>query len=404
MKIAVWHNLASGGGKRTLYNHVKILKENGYYIEIWTTDVFSQDYLPLSDISIEHKKELKNAYYDLWKIRNPIKRQSRITELLNAHCIECIKEIEAKKFDLLFVNSCGITYMPYIGKFTKLPRILYLGEPNRLLYEAFPENIWKAPYDELKLKKIKRIINDFKINYSRRIQVLNEIEAAKSYQKILVNSLFSRENIMRSYGLDSTVCYLGVDTEKFNRTEIKKEPYVVGVGTICFIKAIDKAIEIIGRIPLGIRPVLKWIANGFDKSYLDEMIELAKKAHVDFKYYINISDIELVNIVSKAAIMIYTPRLEPFGLAPLESNACGTYVVAIAEGGVRESISNGKNGTLINGYFVDELADIVSSFVKDLELAEARGNEARYFVQKYWDKRFMTDNIIKEIEDIVLKK
>ena len=32
MKIAIWHNLPSGGGKRALYNHIKALKENGHYV------------------------------------------------------------------------------------------------------------------------------------------------------------------------------------------------------------------------------------------------------------------------------------------------------------------------------------------------------------------------------------
>jgi glycosyltransferase involved in cell wall biosynthesis len=38
--------------------------------------------------------------------------------------------------------------------------------------------------------------------------------------------------------------------------------------------------------------------------------------------------------------------LEPLGLVPLESMACGTPVVAIAEAGMRETIQNGENGIL----------------------------------------------------------
>lgn len=401
MRIAIWHNLPSGGGKRALYNHVRALKENGHFLEAWTTDMSSSDYLPLSELIVENRKKIKQEYENLWDIINPIKREQQIIKLLNEHCLECVKEIESKKFDLVFANSCGISYMPYIGKFTKLPRIVYLGEPYRPLYEAMPENIWKAPYQILKLKKIKRIVSDFLINYSRRIKVLNEIEAAKSYQKILVNSLFSRENVIRSYGLDATVCYLGIDTGNFEPTVLKKEPYVVGLGFISSIKSVHKAIEIISEIPKEIRPVLKWIANGLDKTYLEEMIVLSKRLKVDFQYFFNISDLDLVKIISNAAIMIYTPRLEPFGLAPLEANACGTYVVAIAEGGVRESISNGINGTLINGYKIKEFADVITLFVTDLNYAKTKGNEARIFVEENWNEQFMKKNILSEVESIV---
>ena len=402
MKIAIWHNLGSGGGKRALFNHVQTLKENGHYLESWTTDM-SSDYLSLSGLIIENRKEIKTEFEILCKIKNQIKKEQKIVKLINDHCIECVKEIESKEFDLIFANSCCITYMPYIGKFTKLPKIVYLGEPQRFLYEAMPDNIWQAPFKEFKYKKIKTYLKDLIINYSRRIKVRNEIEASKSYNKILVNSLFSRENVIRSYGIDASVCYLGIETGKFITNIIKKEPYVVGLGSITFLKSVHKAVEIIGKIPKGDRPVLKWVANIADMFYLDELIKMANKLEVDFQFYLNISDSELVNIVSQAAIMIYTPSLEPFGLAPLEANACGTYVVAIAEGGVRESITNGINGTLINGYKINELANVITLFVRDLDYAKTKGDNARTYVQENWNNKFMVNNILSEVESLLKK-
>jgi hypothetical protein len=59
LRIAVWHNLGSGGAKRTLYYHVKGLKEYGFYLEAWTTDMSSPDYMPLSDLIKENKMNMK---------------------------------------------------------------------------------------------------------------------------------------------------------------------------------------------------------------------------------------------------------------------------------------------------------------------------------------------------------
>ena len=42
--------------------------------------------------------------------------------------------------------------------------------------------------------------------------------------------------------------------------------------------------------------------------------------------------------IHSTAAMLYAPRLEPFGLAPLEANACGLPVIAVPEGGVRETV------------------------------------------------------------------
>jgi glycosyltransferase involved in cell wall biosynthesis len=61
------------------------------------------------------------------------------------------------------------------------------------------------------------------------------------------------------------------------------------------------------------------------------------------------SDENIVELLNRAAVMVYSARLEPFGLAPLEANACATPVVAVAEGGVRESIRNGVNWSAHSG-------------------------------------------------------
>ena len=47
-------------------------------------------------------------------------------------------------------------------------------------------------------------------------------------------------------------------------------------------------------------------------------------------------------------------RLEPFGLTVLESTSCGTPVVAVAQGGYRETVVDG-----VNGYLAQRNADSV---------------------------------------------
>src|SRR5258705_1578297 len=77
-----------------------------------------------------------------------------------------------------------------------------------------------------------------------------------------------------------------------------------------------------------------------------EMLELAETVGVDLQIRMIVPDEELVEILNRAALLLYTPSLEPFGFAPLEANACATPVVAVAEGGVPGTVVDGVNGLL----------------------------------------------------------
>jgi glycosyltransferase involved in cell wall biosynthesis len=402
MRIAIWHNLPSGGGKRTLYNHIKALKEHGHYIEGWTTDYASQDYLPLSEIIIEHCKPITKNLQKLDKFKSPIRQTIKKIHLLKNHCKECTEEIEKEGFDLIFANSCGLTYMPYIGLFAKIPVVTYLGEPNRLLYEASEiGNIWEMPSFDFSIRGINRLRKDLLTTYSRRIQVSEEIKAAKSCSRILVNSLYSRESIKRAYGINSSVCYLGVDEKLFHSdNDIPKKPFVVGMGSIVKGKNVDMAIHVIAKIPTYQRPQLKWISNGFAPDYFNAITTLAKKLKVEFMPLIDIKDEKLTEVLSEAAVMIYTSQLEPFGLAPIEANMCGTSVVGVAEGGIRESVKNQINGFLVNDYQIDEMANLILQFITDMNYAKQMGKQARTHVLKYWNWKQMADNIENEIQSI----
>ena len=82
--------------------------------------------------------------------------------------------------------------------------------------------------------------------------------------------------------------------------------------------------------------------------------------------------------------MIYTPFLEPFGYAPLEANACGTAVVGISEGGIRETIHDNVNGTLLPDLRPELLASAILSYTSNLQYAHLIGERARQYVLSNW--------------------
>jgi glycosyltransferase involved in cell wall biosynthesis len=91
--------------------------------------------------------------------------------------------------------------------------------------------------------------------------------------------------------------------------------------------------------------------------------------------------------------MVYAPRLEPFGLAPLEANACGLPVVAVAEGGVRETIIDGVNGLLVQ-HQPQMMANAVQRLADDKNLAAQLSNNASKIVQEKWS----VDSAVERLE------
>ena len=392
MRIAVWHNLPSGGGQRAFYHLVKGLLKRGHTIESWCPPTADYSYLPLRKLVREHivpfsweepllrgrLSYLLSPYRD---IRNNILAMDR-------HCKACAQEINTGGFDVVFATSCRFFRVTAIGRFVKVPALLYLHEPYRALYEASPRLPWLAlpspPGRTWALLSIKRFLKDFVRVQALRLQAREEFENAAVFKQILVNSFFSRESLLRAYGLDARVCYLGVDSELFRPLGLPRQLAIVGLGAIHPYKGVDTAIEAVGTIPEGRRPELWWIGNFANDAYQRRLVDLAASLKVKFLPRVSVSEEEVVDTLNRAAAMIYTSRLEPFGFAPLEANACGTPVVAIAEGGVRETVVDGVNGILVPERQPELIGRALTRILEEPEWAKMLGESARAHVVEVW--------------------
>jgi len=146
MRIAVWHNLPSGGAKRALYDHVRGLLARGHTVESWCPPTADQTYLPLSDLIPEHivpsvpcANGWRRKTKDVFTLRTYNMR--RVTEV-DEYARRSAEEINAREFDLLFANTSLEMAVSSIGRYVRLPGVLFLQEPSRWLYEAQPMLIW----------------------------------------------------------------------------------------------------------------------------------------------------------------------------------------------------------------------------------------------------------------------
>jgi len=392
MRIAVWHNLPSGGGKRALYDHVRGLVARGHEIEAWCPPTADRSYLPLSKIVPEHVVPLpgfeaglqpallRHLYQIRWNTWSQISSMER-------HSRECARQMLTKKFDILFAASCILYHTPFIGRFVGMPSVLYLQEPNRPFYEAQPELLWPAMNWTIRDLFSFRFWRKSLMRRMRlpgiRVLVREERNSAVAFDRILVNSFFSRESVLRAFGIDSKVCYLGIDTNHFANQNKPRESFVVSLGAIIPSKNVGFLVDSVGKVSAQLRPKLVLVANTIDAAYLNRLKERAEQAQVSIQVHHRIKDLEIVDILNRARLMIYAPRLEPFGYAPLEACACGTPVIATAEGGVRETIQDGVNGLLVEQE-PEAMGAAIERLIADEKLLTLLSSGAEKVVQEKW--------------------
>ena len=411
LRIAVWHNLPSGGGKRALYEHVRGLVQRGHYVEAWCPPTASQTYLPLSPMIKEHIRPLNHLLelpqrYSLKRVFHRYKSTRFALNAMEKHCRTCVDEIQTGSFDVIFANSCTLFRTSPIGRLTNLPSVLYLQEPYRWLFEALPKLPWAFPNGEPAVRPLSVSTwtskwRDLQRVWAARLQLTEEIRNAKGFSRILVNSLFSRESVVRAYGMESDVCYLGIDSDRFPAVSGRRESQMISVGFLYFGKGADRALRAIASIPKGQRPRLLWVGNGADPQYLRDIKRLAEDLEVDFVFKSHVDESTLVSYLQQSFAMIYTPRLEPFGYAPLEANLCGLPVVGIAEGGVREAIVDGVNGFLTPTADSDRLGNLLKQLMENVAETEELRRRSRQHVVNTWSIDKATQRLEQRLTAVI---
>jgi glycosyltransferase involved in cell wall biosynthesis len=110
-----------------------------------------------------------------------------------------------------------------------------------------------------------------------------------------------------------------------------------------------------------------------------------------------LDDDALLGLYNRAKLVVYAPYLEPFGLVPLEAMACGTPVVGVREGGVRESIVDGVTG-LLTDRDEREFAVAVHRLLASPETAAEMGQNGVRHVAGSWTLEHAAARLLRHLE------
>lgn len=379
MKIAVYHDLPSGGAKRTLYEAMKRLSQR-HILDVYTLDTADKTFCDLHEFS---NAESVFHFSPSKLFQRPFGRLNQFQRWSDLHRLDRLarqaaKVIDDGKYDLVLAQPCMWTQAPLVLRYLDTPSIYYCHEPPRNLYDS--ASVQQAGADS---HNVLDAIDPFNRKYHLTAREFDKL-AVQAATKVLVNSIFIQNQVKRIYGIEAAISYHGVDTDLFCPDSSKVDaPYILSVGAIQPHKGFDFLIESIGHIDLSIRPPLFLIGNMENPDQQKKLQELARKKAVELHIEVGLDQGTLVRRYNDAALVAYAPYNEPFGLVPLEAMSCGKPVVGVDEGGVRETVQSGLTGTLVERN-PQKFGKAIQLLLEDQTLMDQYGRNGRQYVMENW--------------------
>lgn len=381
LRIALYHNLPSGGGKRAVYEWVRRLSQR-HQIDVFTLNTADHDFCDIRSYVRRHRIfefSPHRLFQSPWGRLNQLQRWRDLGNLVELGR-NIAQEINAGDYDVVFAHTCIFTFIPTILPFVQRPTVYYLHEPfGRTYRREFERPYLKANRGRVLADRIDPLI----WLYKQRLEALHRCSIEKT-TLLLANSKFTQAQMKLAFGVETPVCYLGVDTEAFQLCAEARQPQtVLSVGEFSPRKGFAFLVESLGHIPAAERPRLKLISNSVMPTEQAYVQELAKRYGVEIQLRTRLSTVELAREYRTAQICVYAPVLEPFGLVPLEAMACGTPVVGVREGGVPETILHEQTGLLVERDPA-QFAAAIQYLLNKSDLAREYGKNARNHVLEHW--------------------
>ena len=396
LKIAIFHNLPSGGAKRALHGFVKYLSTSGHTVDLYIPETANEEFLPLEGMVRDmhvfpvKKSWFRSLVYSTFSYVPAIFKPISIKNVDQAEKA-IAQTINQGDYDVVFSEQDQFVMAPYFLKYIEKPTVYYCQQPPRR--EKILEKISE---DKRKKRLLEPLIKRY-INHVIAGEMNLDLKNVQYARYMIANSYYSHESILRSYGLNSYVSYLGVDVELFKPLELPREDFVLSVGTCIPPKGYDFIINSLARVDEKVRPKLIIVSNMGDEQWKDYLREMATGLGVDLEILRGIDDDKLVSLYNRAKMVLYAPYLEPFGLVPLEAMACGTPVVAVKEGGVRETVIHNENGFLTQR---DEMlfAEAVTQLLDDEDKRIRLAQNALEMVQRDWSLESAGERLVDHLK------
>ena len=229
-----------------------------------------------------------------------------------------------------------------------------------------------------------------------------ERDLMASAQRIVAFSSHERDAMVRLYGADASRIMLapcGVDLSLFrpldqdsvrDRLGLNGEKVFLYVGRLEPLKGLDLLLHMTTYLETCEKIRVLVVGGGAsEEEEVARLRRLARTLEVEevFDFVGRVDQEDLPLYYNAADVCVVPSYYESFGLAALESMACGTPVVAARVGGLSTIIQHGRTGYLKSWRCPEAFANSLEMIISSAQLRQSMGRAARIRAEGMgWDK------------------
>jgi glycosyltransferase involved in cell wall biosynthesis len=263
-----------------------------------------------------------------------------------------IRRFRLYDYDLVFSSSHAVAKGVRVKPF--VPHLCFLHAPMRYMWDGF-DDYFGPGRASLPVRLAARVLRPWLQAWDRR--------SAAGVHRFIVNSAHIQAQVQRFYGRKAEVVYAPVSLERFAPGEPRGEYYLM-VGAFAPNKRVPTAVAAFTRMSKPLRIAGSGPEEARCRAIAGPTVEFLGER----------SDEEIAALYARARAFVF-PGVEDFGITPLEAQASGTPVIALAAGGALETVTP-ETGLLYAPQPGQSDVDALIDAVRDFEARPERFDPA----------------------------
>ncbi len=295
-----------------------------------------------------------------------------------------IEQIDLSKYELI-ISSSHIAAKGVLSSPDQL-HISYIHTPMRYAWDQMNTYINQSSIKQFGLELPLRYL----------LYKLREWDFISGHRPdfLIANSNFTSKRIKKYWGLNSEVIHPPVNIQRFN-FNLERKNFYLSVCRLVPNKRVDLIVKAFNKLGL---PLIV-AGDGPEKA------KLKKLAYPNINFYGNNTNSDVEELMSTCRAFVYA-GIEDFGIAPIEAMASGAPVIALAKGGLLDTVNcltnHSKNrvstGILFKEQSASNIIDTIMWFEDKKIWKKFHPEIQNNFAQEFSQDKFKTklDNFINE--------